>query len=102
MASMAHNHAYVGSKFGLRGITKSAAVGLAPHNIRVNSIHPGLVHTPLSQGVTEEFMQPIPLRRGASPAEISTFVLFLVGDESAYATGGEFVIDGGLTSYVPV
>jgi 3alpha(or 20beta)-hydroxysteroid dehydrogenase len=77
------------------------AVELAQHNIRVNSIHPGLVHTPLSQGVTEEFMQPIPLRRGASAAEISTFVVFLVSEESGYATGAEFVVDGGLTSYVP-
>src|ERR1700761_7935087 len=101
LAASAHLHAYVAAKFGLRGITKSAAVELAQHNIRVNSIHPGLVHTPLSQGVTEEFMQPIPLRRGASPAEISTFVVFLVSEESAYATGAEFVVDGGLTSYVP-
>jgi 3alpha(or 20beta)-hydroxysteroid dehydrogenase len=101
LAGSAHLHSYVAAKFGLRGITKSAAVELAQHNIRVNSIHPGLVHTPLSQGVTEEFMQPIPLRRGASPAEISTFVVFLVSEESAYATGAEFVVDGGLTSYVP-
>jgi 3alpha(or 20beta)-hydroxysteroid dehydrogenase len=101
LAGVAHNHAYVASKFGLRGITKSAAVELAPHNIRVNSIHPGLVHTPMSQGVTEDFMTPIPMRRGAAPSEVSTFVLFLVSDESAYATGAEFVVDGGLTSYVP-
>ena len=101
LAGMAHNHAYVASKFGLRGITKSAAVELAPHNIRVNSIHPGLVHTPMSRGVTEDSMTPIPMRRGAAPAEVSTFVLFLVSDESAYATGAEFVVDGGLTSYVP-
>ena len=101
LAGMAHNHAYVASKFGLRGITKSAAVELAPHNIRVNSIHPGLVHTPMSRGVTEDFMTPIPMRRGAAPGEVSTFVLFLVSDESAYATGAEFVVDGGLTSYVP-
>ncbi|HEV7582425.1 MAG TPA: glucose 1-dehydrogenase [Mycobacterium sp.] len=101
LAGSAHLHSYVAAKFGLRGITKSAAVELAQHNIRVNSIHPGLVHTPLSHGVTKEFMQPIPMRRGASPAEISTFVLFLVSDESAYATGAEFVVDGGLTSYVP-
>jgi len=47
-------------------------------------------------------MTPIPMRRGASPAEVSTFVVFLVSDESAYATGAEFVVDGGLTSYVPV
>ena len=102
LAGSAHLHAYVAAKFGLRGITKSAAVELARYNIRVNSIHPGLVHTPLSQGVTEEFMAPIPMRRGASPAEIATFVVFLVSDESSYATGAEFVVDGGLTGYVPV
>jgi 3alpha(or 20beta)-hydroxysteroid dehydrogenase len=101
LAGSAHLHSYVAAKFGLRGITKSAAVELAEHNIRVNSIHPGLVHTPMSKGVTEEFMAPIPMRRGASPAEVSTFVVFLVSDESAYATGAEFVVDGGLTSYVP-
>ena len=90
------------AKFGLRGITKSTAVELAPHGIRVNSIHPGLVLTPMSKGVTDDFRAPIPMRRGAAPSEISTFVVFLVSDESTYATGAEFVIDGGLTSYVPV
>ncbi|MGO9927532.1 MAG: glucose 1-dehydrogenase [Mycobacterium sp.] len=102
MAGSAHLHAYVAAKFGLRGITKSAAVELAAYGIRVNSIHPGLVHTPLSKGVTKEFMVPIPMRRGADPSEVATFVLFLVSDESAYATGSEFVVDGGLMSYVPV
>jgi 3alpha(or 20beta)-hydroxysteroid dehydrogenase len=102
MAGSAHLHAYVAAKFGLRGITKSAAVELASYGIRVNSIHPGLVHTPLSAGVTEEFMAPIPMRRGAAAEEVAAFVLFLVSDESAYATGSEFVVDGGLTSYVPV
>ena len=102
LAGSAHLHSYVAAKFGLRGITKSAAVELARHNIRVNSIHPGLVLTPMSKGVTEEFMEPIPMRRGAAPAEVSTFVVFLISNESAYATGAEFVVDGGLTSYVPV
>jgi 3alpha(or 20beta)-hydroxysteroid dehydrogenase len=101
LAGSANLHSYVAAKFGLRGITKSAAVELARYNIRVNSIHPGLVHTPLSAGVTEEFMAPIPMRRGASPAEVSTFVVFLVSDESSYATAAEFVVDGGLTGYVP-
>jgi 3alpha(or 20beta)-hydroxysteroid dehydrogenase len=101
LAGSAHLHSYVAAKFGLRGITKSAAVELARYNIRVNSIHPGLVHTPLSAGVTEEFMAPIPMRRGASPAEIANFVLFLISDESSYATASEFVVDGGLTGYVP-
>jgi 3alpha(or 20beta)-hydroxysteroid dehydrogenase len=101
IAGSANLHSYVASKFGLRGITKSAAVELVRYNIRVNSIHPGLVHTPLSEGVTEGFMAPIPMRRGASPAEIANFVVFLISDESSYATASEFVIDGGLTGYVP-
>lgn len=101
LAGSAHLHPYVAAKFGLRGLTKSAAVELVSHNIRVNSLHPGLVHTPMSAGVTEEFMTPIPMRRGAAPAEVSAFVIFLVSDESSYATGAEFVVDGGLTSYVP-
>lgn len=102
LAGRPHMHSYVAAKFGLRGVTKSAAVELAPYSIRVNSIHPGLVHTPMSQGVTEELMDPIPMRRGAEPAEVSAFVVLLVSDESSYATGAEFVVDGGLTSYVPV
>jgi 3alpha(or 20beta)-hydroxysteroid dehydrogenase len=101
IAGSANLHSYVASKFGLRGITKSAAVELARYNIRVNSLHPGLVHTPLSEGVTEAFMAPIPMRRGASPAEIANFVVFLLSDESSYATASEFVVDGGLTGYVP-
>jgi len=101
LAGSAHMHSYVAAKFGLRGITKSAAVELAQYNIRVNSIHPGLVHTPMSKGVTAEFITPIPMGRGALPAEVSTFVVFLISDESSYATGAEFVVDGGLTSYVP-
>ena len=60
LAGSAHLHAYVAAKFGLRGITKSAAVELAAYGIRVNSIHPGLVHTPLSKGVTEGFHAPHP------------------------------------------
>jgi 3alpha(or 20beta)-hydroxysteroid dehydrogenase len=101
LAGSAHLHSYVAAKFGLRGITKSVAVELARYNIRVNSIHPGLVHTPLSEGVTEEFMAPIPMRRGASPGEIANFVVFLISDESSYATASEFVVDGGLMGYVP-
>lgn len=101
LAGSPHLHGYVAAKFGLRGITKSAAVELARDGIRVNSIHPGLVHTPMSRGVTEEFMTPIPMRRGASPEEIATFVVFLVSDESSYATGAEFVVDGGLSGYIP-
>ncbi len=56
----------------------------------------------MSDGVTEEFLAPIRMRRGGTPSEFSTFALLLVSDESSDATGAEFVVDGGLTSYVPV
>lgn len=74
---------------------------LAQYNIRVNSIHAGLVITPMSEGATAQYMTPIPMRRGGSSTEVATFVVFLISDESSYATGAEFVVDGGLTSYVP-
>jgi 3alpha(or 20beta)-hydroxysteroid dehydrogenase len=93
-------HGYVASKFGVRGLTKSAALELAPHGIRVNSVHPGLIRTPMTAGIPEDFLT-IPLGRAADPGEVSTFVLFLASDESSYATGSEFVVDGGLVAGVP-
>lgn len=93
-------HGYVASKFGVRGLAKSAALELAPHNIRVNSIHPGLVRTPLVEGIPEDYLT-IPLARAADPVEVSNFVVFLSSDESSYATGTEFAVDGGLTAGIP-
>ena len=93
-------HGYVASKWGVRGLAKSAALELAPHNIRVNSIHPGLVRTPMTENLPEDLVT-IPLGRPAEPVEVATFVLFLASDESSYATGAEFVMDGGLVADVP-
>jgi 3alpha(or 20beta)-hydroxysteroid dehydrogenase len=93
-------HGYTATKFAVRGLTKSAALELAEHNIRVNSVHPGYVRTPMTAGIAEDFLV-IPLGRGAEPAEVSAMVLFLAGDESSYCTGSEFVVDGGLLSGVP-
>ena len=93
-------HGYVASKFGVCGLTKSAALELAPHGIRVNSIHPGLIRTPMTSGIPEDFLT-IPLGRAGDPVEVSNFVLFLASDESSYATGSELVIDGGLVAGVP-
>lgn len=92
-------HGYVATKWGVRGLAKSAALELAPHNIRVNSIHPGLIRTPMTESIPEDMVK-IPLGRAADPDEVSTFVVFLASDESAYATGTEFVIDGGLVTDV--
>ncbi len=93
-------HPYVASKWAVRGLTKSAALELAPLNIRVNSIHPGFIRTPMTAKLPED-MVTVPLGRPGEAAEVSTFVVFLASDESSYATGSEFVMDGGLVTDVP-
>ncbi|MCW2662880.1 MAG: fabG3 [Mycobacterium sp.] len=93
-------HPYVASKWAVRGLAKSAALELAPFNIRVNSIHPGFIRTPMTAKLPED-MVTIPLGRPGESREVSTFVLFLASDESSYTTGSEFVMDGGLVTDVP-
>ncbi|MCP2298392.1 3alpha(or 20beta)-hydroxysteroid dehydrogenase [Nocardia amikacinitolerans] len=93
-------HGYTATKFAVRGLTKSTALELAQYGIRVNSVHPGLISTPMTEGIPADFLQ-IPLGRAADPAEVSNLVTYLASDESSYSTGAEFVIDGGLTVGVP-
>ncbi len=93
-------HGYVATKWAVRGLTKSAALELASQKIRVNSIHPGFIRTPMTRHLPDD-MVTIPLGRPAESVEISTFVVFLASDESSYATGSEFVVDGGLVTDVP-
>ena len=93
-------HGYTATKFAVRGLTKSTALELAQYGIRVNSVHPGFISTPMTQGIPPDFLQ-IPLARAADPSEVSALVTFLASDESSYSTGSEFVIDGGLTVGVP-
>lgn len=95
--------AYGGTKFALRGLTKTAAIGLARSGIRVNIVFPGFFVTDvLTDNTTEEQQKAmaagIPLGRLGAADEIAPLVLFLASDESSYCTGGEFVIDGGLTA----
>ena len=93
-------HGYVATKWGVRGLAKSAALELAPHKIRVNSIHPGMIRTPMTENLPEDMVRT-PLGRAADPEEVATFVVFLASDESSFATGSEFVVDGGLVADVP-
>ncbi|MEV6097315.1 glucose 1-dehydrogenase [Nocardia sp. NPDC051981] len=93
-------HGYTATKFAVRGLTKSAALELAQHNIRVNSVHPGMVRTPMTEGIPEDFLQ-IPLGRAATADEVANLVVYLASDESSYTTGAEHVIDGGLIVGVP-
>ena len=96
------NLAYVGSKFAVRGMTKQVAVEYGPQGIRVNSVHPGYVLTPMMVAATDEegggAAEAIPLRRMAEAEEISQLVVFLASDESRFITGAEHVIDGGMTA----
>ena len=96
----AYVHSYVASKWGLRGLTKSSALELAGHNIRVNSIHPGFIRTPMTKHLPDDMVQA-PLGRPGTPDEVATFVVFLASDESSFSTGSEFVVDGGLVTDVP-
>jgi len=93
-------HGYVASKWGLTGLTKSVAMELAPHGIRCNSIHPGRISTPATDQMPEGLI-PIPLGRAGLPDEVASFVVFLASDESSFATGSEFVVDGGTVMHIP-
>ncbi len=93
--------AYGASKWAVRGMTKTAAIELARKGIRVNSIHPGLIETPMADqlGVdTDKIAKRTPLGRVASPDEVANLALFLASDESSYSTGSEFIVDGGLNA----
>jgi 3alpha(or 20beta)-hydroxysteroid dehydrogenase len=90
-------HGYTATKFGVRGLTKSAAMELGPSGIRVNSIHPGLIKTPMTDWVPDDLFQTA-LGRAADPKEVSSLVIYLASDESSYSTGSEFVVDGGTTA----
>ncbi len=94
---------YTDTKFAVRGMTKAAAMEFSPQGVRVNSVHPGVIETPMimQEDVKEQveaFAKTIPMKRIAKVEEVSNLVLFLASDDSSYSTGSEFVIDGGLTA----
>ncbi|WP_067537993.1 SDR family NAD(P)-dependent oxidoreductase [Nocardia crassostreae] len=88
---------YVASKWGLRGLTKAAALELGAADIRVCSVHPGPIHTPMTAGMDDSFAAAQPLPRFGEPDEVTAMVRFLV-TEATYSTGSEFVVDGGATA----
>jgi 3alpha(or 20beta)-hydroxysteroid dehydrogenase len=94
--------AYVGTKWAVRGMTKTAAVELAPDCIRVNSVHPGLIETPMIAAnppeVNAGIVAATPLKRAGSSEEVARLVLFLASDEASYVTGAEVAVDGGWTA----
>jgi 3alpha(or 20beta)-hydroxysteroid dehydrogenase len=93
--------AYSATKWALRGMTKAAAIDLAPRRIRVNSVHPGPIDTEMLKVRTpeqnRERLQLVPMKRMGTAEEVASLVLFLLSDESGYVTGAEVAIDGGAT-----
>jgi 3alpha(or 20beta)-hydroxysteroid dehydrogenase len=94
LVGFAGTHAYVAAKFGLRGLTKSVAAELGASGVRANSIHPGVIRTPILAGMDASSVTGV-LNRLAEPEEVSGLVVYLASDESSYCTGSEFVVDGG-------
>jgi 3alpha(or 20beta)-hydroxysteroid dehydrogenase len=91
--------AYGATKWAVRGMTKGAAQELGPYGVRVNSIHPGIIDTPMMADQPLDVLATrVPLARHASADEVAKLALWLASEESAYASGAEFVLDGGQTA----
>ncbi len=102
MGGGANSMPYVATKFAVRGMTKTGAIEWGQHNIRVNSVHPGVIRTPMTMDnpdvdkeLVESMGQNNPLGRIADPIEVTNLVLYLASDESSFSTGSEFIVDGG-------
>jgi len=99
--------AYAASKFGIRGLSKCAAIELGPHNIRVNTVVPGPTKTKMIErpGWTDadydKMYGKYPLSRMANAEEVARMVLFLASDQSSFCTGGDYVVDGGTLAGKP-
>jgi len=98
LKGMAGLGAYSASKWGVRGLTKTAALDLARDRIRVNSVHPGIIRTSMADGVSPERVSAQPIDRWGQPDDVAQMVLFLAGEDSSYCTGSEFIVDGGSTT----
>jgi 3alpha(or 20beta)-hydroxysteroid dehydrogenase len=103
LAGMAGCTAYAATKWAIRGMTKCAAMELGPKGIRVNSVHPGMIDTPMTRvhggdAAMEYGASKVPLRRVGTPEDVAPLYVFLASDESSYINGAEISIDGGVTA----
>ena len=98
---------YGATKFAVTGMTKGVALEVAEYGVRVNSVHPGIIKTKMTDPavlpedvakIIQAYVDKIPVKRMAEPEEVSNLVLYLASDESSYSNGAEFVVDGGSTA----
>jgi NAD(P)-dependent dehydrogenase (short-subunit alcohol dehydrogenase family) len=113
LAALPGTTAYTTSKHALVGMMKGAALELAPHQVRVNTVHPGYVATPMMENIHQMVMpdaphvfeaaiaKTVPMQRYATSMEISKLILFLASDESSYCTGACYAADGGILAALP-
>jgi 3alpha(or 20beta)-hydroxysteroid dehydrogenase len=98
-AAVAGAHSYHAAKGAVRNMSKNAAMTYVADGIRVNSVHPGFIHTSLTDAqapdLNEAVIASTPMKRGGKPIEVAYGCLFLASDEASYVTGAELVIDGG-------
>lgn len=100
MVGVAGFTSYVGTKFAVRGMSRAAALELGQHGIRVNSLHPGVIDTPLvrpglATGKVQAMIARQPIARIGTTDDVANLLIFLASEESSFCTGGEYVIDGG-------
>ena len=104
LRGVAYGSAYSAGKFAVRGMTKVAALEFGQYKIRVNSVHPGGIATPMVASSADNsadsgaYFKSLPLGRIGQPDEVAEMLLFLASDRSSYCTGSEFTIDGGMTT----